>query len=170
MSGELIAIGKVVNTQGHRGAVRVLLLTDFPERFLELDSVILVQGERQTVMHVEQASLHKAFAVLKFREIEDMNGAEAVKGAVLKLPREKLVPLPDGRYYIFDIVGLDVFTVDGNLLGKVKDVLQTGANDIYVVAGTDGKEVLIPALKQVVREIDLEGRRMQVDPPEGLLD
>ncbi|MFZ5899003.1 MAG: ribosome maturation factor RimM [Bacillota bacterium] len=170
MSKELIVIGEVVNTQGHRGAVRVLPFTDSPERFLELDSVILVQGERQTVMHVETVSFHKAFVILKFKEIEDMNAAEAIKGALLKLPREKLVPLPDGRYYIFDIVGLEVFTVDGKPVGRVKDVLQTGANDVYVVDGADGKEVLIPALKHVVREIDIKGRRMRVDPPEGLLD
>jgi 16S rRNA processing protein RimM len=118
---------------------------------------------------VETVAYHKRFVILTFREIPDMTAAEKLKGALLQVPRSELVPLPDGHYYIFDIVGLTVYTQEGERLGVVQDVLRTGANDVYVVqAESGGAPLLIPALKAVVREIDLEGGRMTVVLPEGL--
>lgn len=168
MSSELITIGEVVNTHGHRGAVRVLPLTDFPERFQDLQEVLVVRDGKRMTLHIERVSFHKRFVILSFREVPDMNAAERLRGALLQIPREQVRPLPEGRYYLFEIVGLQVFTVGGELLGTVVDVLQTGANDVYVIRSPAGRELLIPALKSVVQEISPEASRMVVDLPEGL--
>ncbi|RKO66621.1 ribosome maturation factor RimM [Desulfofundulus salinus] len=167
---EYINIGKIVTTQGHRGEVRVFPLTDFPERFEQMDEVIIYHnGERKTY-HIEKTRRHKGFIVLKFREVPDMNAALALKGALLQVTTEQLVALPEDTYYIFEIIDLDVYTLGGEWLGKVTDVLTTGANDVYVVQEEGKRPLLIPALKSVVRNIDLDQKRMVVDLPPGLRD
>ncbi|MCL6559639.1 MAG: ribosome maturation factor RimM [Firmicutes bacterium] len=168
MNENLITIGKIVNTQGHRGAVRVLPLTDFPERFAAMDRIRVTLKDGKKEFRIEPAQPYKKFIIMKFKEIPDMNAAETLKGGILQVPREELVALPEGNYYIFDIVGLTVYDSLGGRLGEVTDVLQTGSNDVYVVE-TGGKPLLVPALKQVVKEIDPAGRRMVVDLPEGLV-
>lgn len=162
-------IGKILKTQGHRGAVRVLPLTDYPERFKNMDLVkISVRGSRREYK-IEEAYPHKKFIIVKFKEIADMNAAEELVGGHLEVTRDELTPLPDDSFYIFDLIGINVFDATGTPLGKLTDVIQTGANDVYVVE-TGGKPILVPALKQVVREIDVPGRRMVVELPEGLVD
>ncbi|MBE0467752.1 MAG: 16S rRNA processing protein RimM [Candidatus Desulforudis sp.] len=168
MTEAFISIGEIVNTQGRQGAVRVLPLTDFPERFRDLQAVYLARGGERRLLQIEKVTYHKQFAVIKFREISDMTAAERLKGALLQVPGSDLVPLPDGHYYIFDIVGIDVYTLEGEHLGVVRDVLRTGANDVYTVQTPGGRPLLIPALKAVVREINLESGRMTVVLPEGL--
>ncbi|MCL6634950.1 MAG: ribosome maturation factor RimM [Peptococcaceae bacterium] len=169
MTGEFIAIGKILKAQGHRGAVRVLPLTDYPERFQQMSRVrVSVKGAGR-VLNIEEVYPHKRFFIIKFREVKDMDAAEKLRGGLLEVTREELVPLPEGSFYIFDIIGLNVYDTGGNRLGEISDVLQTGANDVYVVK-TAGRPLLIPALKQVVREVDLSGRRMVVELPEGLMD
>ncbi len=169
MTEEFIAVGKIVNTQGRYGAVRVFPLTDFPERFKHTSRVwVSIKGSRLS-LSIKEAVLYKKYVVIKFNEIADMKAAEELRGAILEVPREELVALPEDSYYIFDIVGLRVYDADDNLLGTITDVLQTGANDVYVVE-TGGKPLLIPALKQVVREVDPNGGRMVVVLPEGLVD
>lgn len=169
MTEEFIAIGKIVNTQGRRGAVRVFPLTDYPERFKDTSRVwVSIKGARQQ-LSIGEAALYKNYVIIEFKEITDMKDAEALKGGILEVPRGELVALPEDNYYIFDIVGLQVYDAGGDLLGKITDVLHTGANDVYVVE-TGGKPLLIPALKQVVREIDLDSRRMVVELPKGLVD
>ncbi|MDI6709205.1 MAG: ribosome maturation factor RimM [Bacillota bacterium] len=168
MNPDFITIGEVVNTHGHRGAVRVLPLTDFPERFQDLKEVILTRDGERVTMHIERVAFQKRFVILSLREVPDMHAAERLRGAVLQIPREQACPLPEGRYYLFEIIGLQVFTADGERLGTVVDVLRTGANDVYVVRGEAGRELLIPALKSVVAEINPDASRMVVDLPEGL--
>jgi len=166
---EYITIGKIVNTHGRYGGVRVYPLTDFPDRFKEMKSVLVnVEGKCRT-LHIEQVYFHKRYVIIKFKEIKGIEDAELLKGALLQVDRDHLVPLPEGSFYIFEIIGLLVYTKSGDYLGKVKDVLQTGANDVYVVDRDDKREVLIPALKTVVEKIDLEKRCMLVELPEGLL-
>jgi 16S rRNA processing protein RimM len=162
-----ITIGKILKHQGHKGAVRVLPLTDYPERFEKMNRVKVSVGGSRQEFNIEHAYRQKNFIVVKFREVANMKAAEELKGGLLEVTREELVPLAEDRFYIFDIVGLKVYAQDGKLLGAIEEVLQTGANDVYVVA-TGGKPLLIPALKQVVREIDLPGRKMVVVVPEGL--
>lgn len=170
MSGDYINIGEIVNTQGHRGEIRILPLTDFLNRFNQLDAVNVLLNGKRSIYHIENARRHKQFIVLKFTEVQDMNAAEKLKGGILQITREQLVPLPEGEYYIFDIIGLSVYDVQGQFLGKIKDVLRTGANDVYVVKPADGKDILIPALKSVVSDIDVANGRMTVELPEGLLE
>lgn len=169
MAEEYIRIGKILNTQGHRGAVRVLPLTDYPERFTKMRRVLIsIKGSRREYS-IEEAYPHKKFFIVKFKEVADMNAAEELKGGLLEVARDQLVPLPEDSFYIFDIVGLGVYDPGGQRLGEITEVIQTGANDVYVVE-TGGRPLLIPALKQVVREIDLTGGRMVVELPEGLVD
>ncbi len=170
MKEEYITIGEIVNTQGHKGEVRILPLTDFPERFAALRAVNVLLNDRREVYHIESVRRHKQFVVIKFAEVPDMNAAEKLKGALLQITREQLWPLQEGEYYIFDIVGLEVYDGQGTKLGRVRDVLRTGANDVYVVQPENGKEILIPALKKVVKEIDIDNNRMVVELPEGLLE
>jgi 16S rRNA processing protein RimM len=169
MTEEYIRIGKILNTQGNRGALRILPLTDYPERFQETGRVLVsINGSRREY-HIEEAYPHKKFIIVKFKEVEDMDAAVKLKGGLLEVTRDELVSLPQDSYYIFDIIGLTVDAPGGERLGEITDVLQTGANDVYVVE-TGGKPLLIPALKQVVKEIDLAGRRMVVELPEGLVE
>lgn len=167
MVEQLITVGEIVSTHGVAGAVRVLPHTDFPERFASMRQArVLLSGEYR-VFNVEEAFLHKQLVIVKFREVTGIDAALGLKGGLIQVTREELVALPPGHYYVFDIVGLEVFTADGERLGVVRQVLRTGANDVYVVDGA-GKEIYLPALKSVVQAIDLEARRMVVALPEGL--
>ncbi len=165
---ELISIGKIVNAHGCRGWVRLIPLTDYPERFFRMDRVLVTLGKTCREYQIEQVKQVKKFILLKFKEVPDMNAALALKGAFLQVTREQLVKLPADTYYIFDLLGMKVYTVRSEYLGELSDVLQTGANDVYVVESGRGRPILIPALKQVVKEVDLKNRQMFVDLPEGL--
>ncbi|SFG40101.1 16S rRNA processing protein RimM [Desulfotomaculum arcticum] len=165
-----IAIGKIVNTQGHRGELRIIPTTDFPERFKTMNRVHVNQNGQLAVLEVEKAYPHKSFFILKFRGIDKMNAAETLKGCYLLIPKEELMPLPDNTFYIFDIIGLKVFTTDGRCLGEITDVQQTGANDIYLIDRESQTPLMVPALKQVVLEVDLAAGKMIVELPAGLED
>lgn len=167
---EQIIIGEIVNTQGHLGEVRVWPTTDFPERFRELKEVYINAGGKLTTYHIERVRYHKQFVIVKFTEVPDMNSAEALKGALLQIDREALIPLPADTYYFFDIIGLKVFTDAGDNLGTITDIIQTGGNDVYVVKPPAGRDILIPALKQVVKEINPAEKKMIVELLPGLLD
>jgi 16S rRNA processing protein RimM len=169
MPEEYITIGKILKTQGKAGAVRVLPLTEYPERFKAKSKVnVSLKGSR-VVMNIEESFPHQKYVIIKFKEIPDMNAAEEIKGGILEISRAELFPLPEHTYYIFDIIGLTVSDKNRGRLGTITEVIQTGANDVYVVE-TGARPVLIPALKHVVKEIDLPGRHMVVDLPEGLID
>ncbi len=167
---EYITVGKIVTTQGHRGEVRVLPLTDFPERFVNMQEIILYHKGERVTYHIERVRFHKGFVIIKFKEVPNMNRALELKGSLLQVTREQLVPLPEDTYYVFEIVGLDVYTREGEWLGKVTDVISTGANDVYEVKrGEKERPLLIPALKRVVVEVNLEEGRMVVELPPGLV-
>lgn len=169
MVGEYISIGKILNTQGRHGAVRVLPLTDYPERFSKMaEANVLIRGSRR-ILTIEDAYPYKKYIVIKFKQVNDMKTAEELKGGLLEITRSELTALPQDSFYIFDIIDLDVYDAVGRHLGKIAEVLQTGANDVYLIE-TGGKPLLIPALKQVVKEVDLTGRRMTVELPKGLTD
>lgn len=167
---DYVSIGEIVNTHGNRGAVRIIPLTDFPERFEDMDAVSVYRDDTRFELHITESFPHKHFIVLKFREINDMDAAGGLKGALLQVKRAELVDLPPGRYYLFEIVGLEVYLADGEHLGPVIDVLQTGAQDLYVVDRGTPKPVLIPAVKAFVRDISPAEGRIIVDLPDGLLE
>ncbi|MHB1127910.1 MAG: ribosome maturation factor RimM [Bacillota bacterium] len=166
---ERITIGKITSTHGHKGEVRVYPLTDFPERFSTLDEVTLEAGTSLRTVHVEGIKNVNNMVVLKFREVTTMNEAETLRGAMLQLHSEQLVPLPEGHYYLYQIVGMTVVAEGGEDLGVVEDIRQTGSNDVYYVKNpSTGEEILIPAIKEVVKTIDLEKERIIVSLPPGL--
>ena len=161
-----ITIGRVGAPQGIHGELRVVPLTDFPERFEGLKEVMV--GDE--LLHVESVRYHKQFVLMKFREYAVREDARALTGRLLTVAREDAAPLGPGEFYTFDIIGLHVFDMEGAELGVVENVLRTGSNDVYQARGKDGKELLIPALKAVVKEIDVKGGRMTVELPEVLED
>jgi len=166
---KLISVGEIVNTHGVRGDVRVYPLTDFPERFKKNGVFLLEKDNTTRHLTIDSAKPHKNLLLVKFKEIDDMDSAEGIKGGLLKVPREQLTELPPDTYYVFDIIGMEVVTEEGLKLGTVSDVVQTGSNDVYVVKGTE-KEYLIPALKEVVKSIDKSGGQILIRPLDGLLD
>lgn len=167
---ELAAVGKVINTHGVKGGLKVLPLSDFPERLKALSRVFLEQGTNVTEHEVIDAFVHGRFWVVFLRGIDACDSAERLIGSLISIPLSERMPLPIDVYYLDQIIGLEVYTVNSVYLGRVREVLQTGSNDVYVVKNEKvGKgEILIPALKSVV-QIDLLLGRMVVDPPEGLL-
>lgn len=166
-----ITIGVVTAPQGVRGAVRVRPLTDFPERFHDLKRVFLLKGKDRTESRVAWVKRHtRGLLLLKLEGVDDRDGAESWREAEIQLPREEAVPLPEGAYYIFDLVGSEVALTSGERIGELVDVLTTAANDVYVVRRDGGAELLIPAVRQIVKAIDTSAGRIVIDPIAGLLD
>ena len=156
-----VVIGTLVGPFGVRGEVKVALQTDYPERFYDMDEAILrdQSGER-TTFKIEGVRFHKGMALLKLEGCNDMTAAEDLRGRDVVVPESETVDLGEGEFFIHDLIGLQVFGTDGKDLGKITEVLRGVANDGYVTEKT-----IIPALKSVVREVDLAGRKMIVDLP-----
>ena len=153
-----IVIGRVGAAHGIHGDLRIIPLTDFPERFSALREV-MVGDELLHVAHVKPQG--KNF-LMRFREYAVREDAQKLTGRLLTVARAEAAPLDEGEYYVFDIVGLTVYDEEDNELGSVENVLRTGSNDVYAVRSEDGRELLIPALHAVVRAIDVAGGRMTV--------
>lgn len=165
---EMFTVGKIVNTHGVKGELKVMPTTDDPKRFEKLKS-IFVERKTMTNYEIQSVRYHKAFVLLKLKGIEDMNAAELLKGSVLKIERKDSLPLKKDEYYIRDLFGLKVETEEGRYLGELVDIIETGSNDVYVVKKEDReKDLLLPAIKQVVKKVDLEGQTMIVHLLEGL--
>lgn len=169
MAEEMITIGKISRHFNREGELKCLILSDFPERFLELDRVFLEKGEDIKRMHVEGAWFQKDFVVLKFAEVDSLEKAERLKDYFIKIPASEAVELPEGHYFLHDIIGIDVYTEDDEYLGKLEDIITTGSHDIYAIF-QGKKELLIPATHEVVKEIDLDNKKMIVHLLEGLRD
>lgn len=159
MPERMVSIGKIVAPHGVRGDVRVIPLTDYPERFQLLKKVHTDNG---IILDVEQVKYHKQFVLLKFRGLNSINEVEKLRNRILQVKREDAFPLPEGHYYQFDIIGLAVYTVDGEHLGIITDILSTGSNDVYITEKDGSKPLLIPALKEVVKSIDISSGKMVV--------
>jgi 16S rRNA processing protein RimM len=160
-------VGKIVAPWGVKGEVKVALETDFPERFGRLRRVYL--GEKAVSFALEGSRLHKGHALLKLRGCDNRDVAEKLRGQLVQIPIEEAMPLDEDEYYVYQIVGLDVWTIEGEHLGRVSEILFTGANDVYVVQGGERGEILIPAVEDVVLEVDLAGGRLTVELMEGLI-
>jgi len=158
-----VVIGKISAPHGVRGEVRIVPLTDFPERFKNLKTVFL---EDDSKMELESVKFSNKFIIAKFKNINSRNDIEIFNGKLLMLNRSDIPSLPEGEYYNFDIIGLEVIDDKGSKLGKITEVLKTGSNDVYVVEGK--KQLLVPALKKVVKEINLVDGFMKVELLEEL--
>lgn len=167
---DLFQVGAVTSTHGLRGEVKVYPTTDDPERFYKLKEVILDTGKEQLTLKITHARLAKQMVILKFAGINDINEVEKYKSSKLYVTRENALELGEDEYYFADLAGLRAETEEGQLLGTVKDILQTGANDVYVIAREHKADLLIPAIKDCIRQIDIEGGRMVVRLLPGLLE
>jgi 16S rRNA processing protein RimM len=162
---EFLIVGRILAPWGIRGEVKVEVVTDFPERFAPHKIVYL--NARQ--LEIENCRPHKPHLVVKLATIDSVEDAEKLRGQDLTIPRSELYPLPEGQYYAFQLIGLDVVTTAGRKLGKITDIMTTASNDVYIVEGKRG-EILIPAIEDVVKSIDLKKGRMVIEAIEGLLD
>ena len=165
-----LVVGEIVGAHGIRGEVKVALETSFPERFQRLTSVLIgpPDGKAYRPYRLLGARLHKSFALLQLAGVPDRTTAEEMRGLVVAIPSSEAMPLGEDEYYVHQLQGLAVVTEDGEALGTLEDVIFTGANEVYVVQGEDGGELLLPAIEDVVLEIDLEAERMTVRLLEGL--
>ena len=161
-SNERLVIGRVGAAPGIRGELRIIPLTDFPERFSALREVMV--GDE--LLHIESVKPQGKNFLMRFREYAVREDAQRLTGRLLTVARAEAAPLDEGEYYVFDIVGLTVYDEEDNELGTVENVLRTGSNDVYAVRSEDGREILIPALRAAVREIDVPGGRMTVRFPQ----
>ena len=159
MSDKMIKIGQIAAPQAVRGEVRVLPLTDFPERFKSLKVARLDDG---TSLQVESVRYHQQFVLVKFVGLDNRNLVEHLRNKLIEIERKDLMPLPEGHYHVFDIIGLSVYNEQDEFLGKISDILQTGSNDVYMVEQQDKQPLLIPGLKSVVLKIDIPGGKMVV--------
>lgn len=166
---EFITIGQIAAPFGCYGQMKVVPYTDFPHRFLKTQKVFLRTGERFLEKVIEQAFVKNNYVILKLCDVNSPEEAREYQGALLQIPSLDVWPLPEGRYYFFQIVGLSVFTLGGRLLGSVAEILTTGGNDVYIVKDKNGKEYLIPAIKEVIKKIDLNDKCMVIKPLPGLL-
>lgn len=167
---DLLRVGVIANTHGIRGEVKVFPTTDEKERFKDLKKVILDTGKEQKVLEIQSVRFFKNLVILKFKGIGNINDIEMYKGKDLLVTREDAVPLEEGEYFIADLLDLDVYSDEDEKIGVLYDVMQTGANDVYVVKTEEGKEILLPAIDECILDIDLEESRMTVHIMEGLLD
>jgi len=165
---QLFRVGVISSTHGLKGEVKVYPTTDDENKFNKLDYVILDTGKEQINLEIQQVRFFKKMTILKFKGIDNINDIEKYKGRPLFVTREHAVTLEDNEYYIPDLIDIEVFSDDGKR-GKLKDVILTGANDVYVVEFDDVGEVLIPAIKDCILKVDIEKRRIDVHLMEGLV-
>lgn len=166
-----LRVGVIIKPHGIKGEVKVYPTTDSPLRFNEITHVNIIQQGKQLGDHkISGVKYFKETVILKLKGYDNINDVESLKGAELYIPREEGAELDEGEYYIADIIGMDVVTDSGERLGSIKDVMETGANDVYVVSADSGKELLIPAIKQCIIDTDIEKNVMTVHLLDGLLE
>ncbi len=165
-------VGKIVNTHGIKGEVRVISKTDFAdERYKPGNKLFLFRKNDTEPLELTVAShrQHKNFDLLTFEGYTNVNQVEPFKEGILKIPESFLTELDEGEYYFHEIIGCSVFTTEGEEIGAIREILTPGANDVWVVKGKNGKEILIPYIDDVVKEVDVKNKKILIHPMEGLL-
>lgn len=165
---DLLQVGVITSTHGVRGEVKVFPTTDDPARFKKLKHVILDTGKEQIDLEIAGVKFFKNMVILKFKGIDNINDVEKYRQKGLFVTREHAVKLKKDEYFIADLIGLQVTSDEGEALGEISDVLQTGANDVYVIKTPEGEEILLPAIKDCVKAVDIEGKTMEVHLLPGL--
>ena len=161
-------IGIIVKPQGLNGETRVLPTTDEPGRFSLLETVLIEKNNEIKQYKIENVRPHGNMLLIKFAGVNDRNAAELLNGAVIKIPADIALPLGDDEYYIRDLIDMEVFTDESKKIGVIRDVLITGANDVYVVKTPDGREILIPAIKECILSVSVKNNRMDIHLMDGL--
>ena len=167
---DLLQVGIITSTHGVRGEVKVYPTTDDRRRFRRLKEVVVDTGREKLNLEIEGFKFFKQFVILKFKGLDNINDIEKYRQKSLYVTRKNAVRLQRDEYFIADLIGLKVQDEDGTELGTVKDVIETGANDVYEVEMADGRSLLLPAIKQCILNVDVENGMMQVHVLEGLLD
>ncbi len=166
----LVTIGKALKPWGVKGEVKVQLMTDFPERFKTLQRVHLTSPRgKEIICAVKSVRYASGIPYLRFEGYDTPEKAKEITGWLIQVPREEAVRLPEGVYYRFEIIGMEVFTEDGEKLGTISDIIETGSNDVYVMK-RGKKEIYLPAIAEVVKEIDRKAGRMVIHLVEGLME
>lgn len=167
---DLLKVGVISSTHGLKGEVKVFPTTDDAQRFKELKSVLLVGKKERATLKIQGVRFFKQMVILKFEGIDDINDVEKYRGSDLYVTRDQAVKLEKDEYFIADLIGLNVIAEAEKLQGTIKDVIATGANDVYVIALSDGRELLLPAIKECVLSVDMEKGEMQIRLLDGLLE
>ncbi|WNS77152.1 ribosome maturation factor RimM [Bacillus sp. DTU_2020_1000418_1_SI_GHA_SEK_038] len=165
-------VGKVVNTHGIRGEVRIISKTDFAEERYKSGNrlfLFMPQSKSPLELTVKSHRTHKNFDLVIFDGYDNINQVENMKGGILKVPESQLGVLDEDEFYYHEIIGCIVTTVDGEEIGKISEILSPGANDVWVIKGEGGKEILIPYIEAVVKEVNVKEKMVIIDPIEGLL-
>lgn len=171
MGEPYFTVGKIINTHGIKGELKVLPQTDFPDvRFAQGSKLpFFLSGQSDfTLLTVESSRLHKNVYIIKFTELNDINDAEKYKGGILRVPKDALVDLAEDEYYYHEIVGCQVFTDEDEELGTITEILSPGANDVWVVTPQKGKPILIPVIDDVLLNVDVNSKQVKVHLLEGL--
>lgn len=164
----LLEIGQIVNTYGIKGFVKVVPYTDDITRFEQLKNVYIETKNGFEEVNIEEVKYSKNIVLLKFKGIDNINIAEKYRNCYIKIDRKDAIKLPENSYFIADLIGIDVFSDEGKFLGKVDDIFSTSSNDVYVIKDELGKQLLLPAIKDVIKNIDIENGRITVHLMPGL--
>ena len=167
---QFLRVGVISSTHGIRGEVKVYPTTDDPERFLDLDEVILDTGREHKILEIEGVKFFKNQVILKFKGYDKINDIEKYLKKDLLVDREHAVELGENENFIADLIDMEVVTDEGKVLGTLTDVIETGANDVYAVKTPEGKEILLPAIRDCILDVNVDEKRMTVHVMEGLLD
>lgn len=168
---QLLRVGVITTTHGIRGEVKVFPTTEDIHRFDDLDEVILQNKREQLTLHVEHVKYFKNIVIVKFKEYNNINDVEMFRKCDLFVTRENAVPLEEGEYFICDIIGAQVKNEeDGNVIGKVKDVLETGANLVFLIESNEGKELLFPSIPECIKKVDVEKMEVIAHVMPGLME
>lgn len=166
---ELLQVGVITSTHGVRGEVKVYPTTDDAERFKYLKHVLLDTGKETLSLEIQGVKFFKQFVILKFKGIDNINEIEKYKRCPLLVERQDAVELEEDEYFIADMIGITVETEDGEEFGVLKDVIETGANDVYVIDSKEHGEVLVPAIKECILYVNIEDRKMRIHLMDGLI-
>jgi len=166
---KFLTIGRIINTHGIKGELKVFPDTEKNDRFEELEYIYIDKNGSLERFLVEGVRYHKNLVLIKLKDIDNINKAEEYVGCKVKVDRENAISLEEDEYFICDIIGCEVYTEEGKCLGRVEDVFKTGSNDVYVVKGLDGKEILLPAISDVIKKVDIQKGVLIVHLIEGLL-
>ena len=164
-----LQVGVISSTHGVRGEVKVFPTTDDVTRFRQLKKVYLDTGREMLPLEIQNVKFFKQFAILKFKGIDNINDIEKYRGKSLMIDREDAVDLDEDEYFIADMIGMKVYTEDGSEFGMLKDVMETGANDVYIIDSLEHGEVLIPAIRECILDVDMDEERMTIHLMEGLV-
>ncbi len=165
----LLEIGQIVNSYGIKGFLKVVPYTDDITRYSNLKEIYIEKNKKLEKMEIEEVKYHKNLVLLKLKGIDDINETLKYKNCYIKIDRKDAVDLPENSYFIVDLINIEVYTEEDKYLGKIIDIFPTGSNDVYVVKDELGKQILLPAIREVIKKVDIENKKMIVHLLEGMV-